>query len=283
MSFSFKKILIPADLSINTEVAVQKGLALADEQTTIHMLYVHSRAGGCTSNNLEELRNNKQLPGLKEPITALDHWKKYIEANAKGVKVYSSISMNDSVQKTIEEKAKEFGVDLVVIGKKSNHSLFPFLNTVVPGRIVMNTGIAVLTVKPGCMEHHIKTVIVPVTGRITKQKMNAIGAICGRYRVSVHLVTFMGNRKGPSDFNASALLTLYQWLRAHLRCPVSYAVLHGHNKALALMKYANQINADILLVHPETETRVGWLNTQISDVLPPASKVQVLAVHEQTA
>src|SRR5687768_15019232 len=281
MSFSFKKILIPADLSINTEVAVQKGLAFADEHTTIHLLHVHGRMAGYTSNDLEALQKKGSENGLKNPISLLEHWEKYIKSRSPRVRVQRWISAGDAVQKAIEEKAKEIDSDLVVIGKKSNHSVLPFLNTVVPGKIVMNTGIAVLTVKPGCMEQHIKTVIVPVNGHITTHKLNAITAICSRYRVKVHLVTFMENGKGPSEFNASSLLTVYQWLRSHLHCAVAYAVLHGSNKALALMKYANQINADILLVHPEKETRVGWLNSQISDVLPPASKVQVLAVQEQ--
>ena len=281
MSYSFKKILIPADLSINTEVAVQKGLAFADEQTTIHLLHVQSRSASHASSLEMRSRNNGN--GSKDALSGLEDWKKYIEATAPRVAVQTWISSGDPVQKAIEDKAREIDADLVVIGKKSNHSVFPFLNTVVPGRIVLHTGIAVLTVKPGSMEHNIRTVIVPVNGPITMQKLNAIAAICGRYRVKVHLVTFMENGKGPSEFNASSLLTVYQWLRSHLNCTVAYAVLHGYNKALALMKYANQINADMLLVHPEKETRVGWLNTQISDVLPPASKVQVLAVQEQPA
>ena len=283
MSFSFKKILIPADLSVNTGVAVQKGLALADAQTTIHLLHVSGRNTRYGFNVAERNQGVHDGAGTGDPLARLEYWKKYIEARAPHVPVQSSISYGAAVQKAIEQKAKEIDADLVVIAKKSKHSLFPFLNTVVPGRIVLQTGIAVLTVKPGCMEHNIKTVIVPVNGPVATQKLNAITAICSRYRVRVYLVTFTKNGKAPSECNASSLLAVYQWLRVHLQCPVAYAVLQGSNKALALMKYANHIHADILLVHPEKETRVGWRNTQISDVLPPASKVQVLAVRKQPA
>ena len=88
----------------------------------------------------------------------------------------------------------------------------------------------------------------------------------------------MNEEPEVDDHNASALLQVYQWLKTSIHCPVEYAVLQGHNKAKAILAYAEKINADILLVHPETETKIGWLNKQISDVLPPASKMQVLAI-----
>ena len=40
MRASVRNILIPVDLSINTEVAVKKGLELAHGRTTIHLLHV---------------------------------------------------------------------------------------------------------------------------------------------------------------------------------------------------------------------------------------------------
>ena len=39
---SFKNILIPVDLAGNTDVAVKKGLELADKDTIIHLLHVQN-------------------------------------------------------------------------------------------------------------------------------------------------------------------------------------------------------------------------------------------------
>ena len=41
---SFKNILIPVDLAENTEVAVKKGLELADHDTVIHLLHVQNES-----------------------------------------------------------------------------------------------------------------------------------------------------------------------------------------------------------------------------------------------
>jgi hypothetical protein len=96
--------------------------------------------------------------------------------------------------------------------------------------------------------------------------------------LSVHLVTFVDEKNAPSEFSASSLLQVFQWLKAKLHCPVEYAVVHGANKAKAILQYAEKKDADILLVYPKKETQLSWWNQHIPDVLPPNSKVQVLAL-----
>jgi hypothetical protein len=46
-----------------------------------------------------------------------------------------------------------------------------------------------------------------------------------------------------------------------------------------LMLFAEKINADVLLLDTSSETKVGWMNRHISDILEPGSKVQVLALN----
>jgi hypothetical protein len=73
-------------------------------------------------------------------------------------------------------------------------------------------------------------------------------------------------------------LKLYQWLKNNFHCQVDYAVLPNYNKAKSLLDYAKKIDADILLVNERSETRMGWMNNHIADMLPPESRVQVLSV-----
>jgi nucleotide-binding universal stress UspA family protein len=276
MPDSFKTILIPIDLSINTEVAIKKALDIADEGTELHLLYVQSypSAGlsafaqyfGASQENSDDI--------IRERIA---QWKKSIEECTQNIRVHTWISVNNSVQQAIEKKAIQLGASLIVIAKNSKHSWLPYLNRVLPDKISSNTGIAVLTVKPGSIYNKIRTVIVPVSDKTIKHKIDAISIICKKFRVKIHLVTF-ANEPGIADDNTSSLLHVYQWLKTSIHCPVEYAVLRGHNKAKAILAHAEKINADILLVHPETETKIGWLDKHIVDVLPPASKMQVLAV-----
>ncbi len=270
--------MIPVDLTINTEVAVKKALELSDEGTIIHLLHVQTyvlpgaRMSGRGRMGYRKIRDNKKA------ASRLYEWKGAIEECAGDIKVCIWILKGNRIQKCIEKKAKELSIDLIIIGKNSYHSWFPFLNTVVPGKLACQTGIAVLTIKPGAIYNKIKTMLVPVSNGSIKHKMEIISTLCRKFRIRIHLVTFMDDQHKPINFYASSLLDIYQWIRTFTHTPVEYVVLHGDNKAKAILDYAEKINADILLVHPETETRIGWMNRHISDLIPPASKMQVLAV-----
>ena len=279
MSNSFKKILIPVDFTTSTEVAVKKGLELAEDGTVIHLLHVLNKPI-----MLKDVFVRKKTDrfSLQEVDQRMKQWQSTIEAFNENVKVETWVAMKCAVQNVIEIKAKQMDADLIIICKKSQHSWLPFLNTVCPNKLVQNIGKPVLTVKPGSIHNKVKTVIIPVSEEIIDYKIEVISTICQKFRVNVHLVTFANSDTSPDEFFAAPLLQLYQWIKSNLHCPVEYNVLYGANRAKALLKYAEKVNADMLLVCPKMETKLSWLNTHISDVLPPASKMQVLAVQPAT-
>lgn len=278
MSFSFKTILVPVDFSINTEVAINKALEVADnEGATIHLLYVAGSTRGNFINDAEKKEN--KIPSFLSAEEMMTQWKHSIQQATPHI-VCNWVQYHSSIQQSIEEKAYSLKPDLIVIGKKSNHSWFPFLNTVVTSDLVEATGVPVLTVKPGSLRNKIKTVVVPVSGDAPKYKMEAITALCKTNRLKVHLVSYVNGDNVPANFSAPSLIKVYQWLKDILHCPVEYAVVHGSNKAKAVLSYAEKINADVLLVNQRSETKIGWMNKNISDVLPSQSKVQVLAVNQ---
>jgi hypothetical protein len=141
----------------------------------------------------------------------------------------------------------------------------------------MRTGVPVFTVKPGSFHHKNKIVIVPVTGPESMYKFETLSFISRKFRLKVYLVAFNAHNTLP-EANTSALLGMYKKIRQTLFCSVDYVSLEGYNKAKTVLNYAYKVNADILLLSPETETRISWTNNQISDMISPASKLQVLAV-----
>ncbi len=279
---SFRTILIPVDFTINTKIAIKKAIELAGEGTIIHLVNIHVPqifdlfAGLQRSFMMDGI--NKAYSDISQKLGEL---KGNIEESADEVRVCTWISYESSVQSVIENKARDLGADLIIIGKHSQHSWLPFLNTVIPSIIAERTSIPVLTVKPGSIKSKARKIVVPLTSVEADKKLEVIETLCSKYRPQVFLVTFMDENK-PSEFHASSLLQAFQRLKRSVRCPVEYVVLHGHNKAKEILKYAERIDADILLVNPKTETKLGWLNQRISDVLPPESRIQVLAVQSAT-
>ncbi|MGZ8554646.1 MAG: universal stress protein [Chitinophagaceae bacterium] len=276
MPYAFKSILVPVDFTINTEVAVKKALCFADAGAVIHLLHVQTGmflGSSLVSVGLWTDTDGEENSGVLQ--TKLQQWKTSIEESPNDISVCSWISTDDSVQEVIEKKAAGLNVDLIVIGKNSHHSWIPFLNTVAPARLAKNTGKAVLTVKPGSIHNNARSIVVPAATDTCDQKMELIAAICRKFRITVHLVTFIDD---SPEFSSSSLLRMYQGLRNNLQCEVDYTVLHGTNKPRAVLDYAEKIGADILLLKPVSETKIGWLNRHISDVLLPESKLEVLTV-----
>ena len=272
MPFSFKTILVPVDFSINSEVATNKALEVIDEGSAdLHLVHVRNNSFLGTPKKRSQISED-------QADRFMNQWKQTIEEDFSSIKVHTWQLKGDRVQKAIGNKAKDLGADLIVVGKNSNHTWFPFLNTIVPGELAGQTGVAVLTVKPGSLHNKLRTMVVPVTDHLSENKTEIIAALTRKYKMKVHLVTFSTGFAASQEMSALSFLQVYQWLKNTLHCPVEYSVLHGANRARCLLKYSEKINADILLVHLENETKIGWPNTHISDVLPTHSKMQVLTI-----
>ncbi len=276
MADSFKNILIPVDFSINTEVAVKKALEMADKNANLHLLHIKQ----CHLLKLRGLLGKKT--GIERNHTSiekkLEEWKWTIEESNENIKVNIWVFDGGTVQDGIEKKALQLAADLIVLGKNAHHPWFPFLNTVVPNQIASLTGIPVLTVKPGCMHNKIRKIVLPIAYTPIFEKLEVISMLCKKYQVKIYLVTFKVESREASEQNISSLLKVYQLLKTLVNCEVEYGVLNGSNMARAILDFALQINADILLVESRTETRTNWWSGHISDLLPYKSKIGVLSV-----
>ena len=209
----------------------------------------------------------------------MNEWKKAIEESYRNIKVCNWIVVAGSVQKTIQEEVVRLGIDLVIIGKNARHPWLPFLNTVFPSALVKKTGVAVLTVTPGSLSSRLRKVVIPILGNESiRLKMDMISNLCKKFRLNIHLLTFTNRNSDGTDLNVSSFLQAYQSLKFNNQCHLEYAVLFGNNKSKAILKYAEKIQADVLIVHPGSETKIGWPNKNISDMLPAKSRMHVLAV-----
>ena len=265
MTAAFQNIVIPVDFSINTEVALRKAIDICHPSAALHLLYVQ-QPGGLT------FRAAK-----KDSVAALSQLKSGVEPQLPEGTVHTWTSPGGSIQESIIARTKALGADLVVIGKNAHHSWMPFLNTVVPTTIARRTGCPVLTAKPGSLQTQLRSVLIPVSREIPMEKLELIRALRHKIHMKIFLVSFL-QEGGADDISSDALVKTYRWLKDAMQCNVEYAVLHGFNPAKCILQYAEKVGADILVVHPQTETRAGWLNMQISDLQPPGSKVQVLTV-----
>lgn len=278
MKLSFDTILVPVDFTINTEVAIKKAIVLSKgAKVSIHLLYV-AKPARVTVFSLHQYFAKYSFSDtkiiLEQAQERLDRLRSYTLDLKSDAEVSGWIAYGLPVEETIIKKAKQINADLIVIGKSSHHSILPMLNTVAPSRIARKTGVAVFTAKPGAVDQSIRTVVVAVGSDFPDTKLAVINELRKKFSIQIRLVAFARNDR----FLPAQLLDAYRFLKSNPAINVSYKLLRGAHRAKEIVRYCQLINADVLVVDPDTETRMGWFNSHISDVLPAQSRTQVLAV-----
>ncbi|HEX6914863.1 MAG TPA: universal stress protein [Chitinophagaceae bacterium] len=272
---SFKTILIPVDFTINTDVAIGKALELSlPGFTRIVLLHVTDQR------NIAGAIGRAEKPSRHSELESIRRLRDKTLENSHETEIQTVIISNRSVEAGVISYAGELRPDLIIIGKNNHHSFFPFLNTVVISKISAETGAAVLTVKPGSVNRKMETVVMPVCDYFPKRKIDLLANLGSRMKLNVHLLTILGSRQQPDNHSASALLQSMRTIRSRLQCPVQQSVVHSDNRAIATLRYAEKVKADILLVSDRTEATINsWINKKdLSDIVNPASQLQVLSV-----
>jgi len=279
MNIRFEQILVPIDFTINTNVAIDKALSLAESPNPIlHLLHVQSSTRKTPIGyNFFSLFNNVQNVNKDENIIkTMQSLKIAIHQKRPDVAVMMHIVNDIPVEEAIIRTGREIMPDIIILAKKSHHYLLPFLNTVVPTRLAQQTQIPILTSKPGSINQTIKTIVVPIGNKFPQKKIDIINALRRRSRIHIRLLTFRDDEN--SNQVSGILIHVYRLLRHGALSDIQCETISGKNKAKAILDYCEKVEADLLIVTPEAETKIGWLNKHISDVMPAASKTQVLAI-----
>jgi len=278
---SFNTILIPVDFTVNTRVAITKGIQLCEgPNPEIHLIHVpktitndlfsfHQQLVAFFNDETEQ-DNSRLQQRLEECLS-------YIRKLRNDIKTCYWISYSATKEKAIADKARDIAADLIVIGKNSKHSLMPFLNTIVPSRLAKDTGISVLTVKPGALSSTLKTVVVPISSKYSEKKVAIINELRKKFYLNIKLLLLIEKGDNAERLQTS-LIDTCRMLKNRSLDSVSYEILHAGRRNWDILSYCRKVDADLLIVHPGTETKIGWFNKHISDELPVNSKTQVLAV-----
>ena len=188
----FNTILIPVDFTVNTRVAITKGIQLCEgSNPQLHLIHIPNLLNSGIFGYYRQLvtyfhdeieQDNSRLQ------QRLEECLNYIRKLRDDITTCYWISYSTTIEKAIAEKARDIAADLIVIGKNSRHSVLPFLNTVVPSRLAKHTGISVLTVKPGALSSSLKTVVVPISSKYPAKKVTIINELGKKFYLNIRLL-----------------------------------------------------------------------------------------------
>ncbi len=261
--------MIPVDFTVNTDTAISNAVAVSDTKNTIiHLLHVELNT--CTvfaydlngafvmrsaNNNIKDFSIREQMYSLK---------KKLVQVNPS-LEVQIYIEKGKTVQQAIIDRAKLIQPDLVVISKRKGHSWPFFSNALNCSLIASETKCAILNVAPGTLLSKLKTIVMPLRSFLPGRKMALLSALTRNQKPTVHLVTMFS--KNPDPIESEVFIDTYRSLSQVLHYPVNHKVAFGNNAAKNILKYARDIEADIVLVNPFEETAISrFLGTHITDM-----------------
>ena len=281
----FDTIFVPVDFSVNTDTAIEKAAAICAHRGCIHLFHVQqtnqSLQGYLTRTlfgySRKALLHTRQMLSLK-----LEEIKNRIVNQRPDIIACSWLDFGQPVEQAIIKKVIHLRADLVIIGKNKPHPFRPYISAIIPCRVANQSGVAVLTVKPGSRGTAIKTVVITIGKQYPDEKVKLLRALHTTKSLKIRLVSFRKAKQGPSVSNESLIQTL-RALKQLSPFPIEYDVLNGNNTGMELFRFCQTVSANMLIAQAGNEMKVkGWLNRYIADVLPADSSTQILAVSPHT-
>jgi len=277
MSGLFKNILVPADFSDNTEIAIREAVGLGyGEDSIIHLLHVIRPKNPYNINSFSNKPVSKRDEAIKKSTGKLQEWKQSIEKTGlpNTVSIYV---MKGTVEGAIEDLVKKVKPQLIIIGKRSNRRYIPFVNRFCPNRLAKATGCPVLTVMRGTTDTKIKTIVIPVRSFIPKRKIELAVEFAKVYRAEIHLVAMPDG--STAETGGSSFLETYRILTTSLTNSIDYHLLRGHNFPKAILDYARRVRADLLFVNPGSETKISaFTGKHIQDELKSSGNLKIMSL-----
>jgi len=270
----FSRILLPVDFSVNTEIAVRSAVQLiGNSESAIHLVHVFSPFQSVAKRPAEfHLFFSVHKSSLyKENLKKLEQWKKTLEHTLDKTKVTSEIIVSHNVEKSIICNSENF------------HPYFKsqkrFRFTISSSRITHLTGSAVLTLMPGILPLKTQTVVMPISDFVPTRKISVLGSLNRKLNLKVFLVSIKHGTGGSDSGSANAMIQTFRLLKTSLNCIVECKIVNDTNLARGAWLFAQSVHADMMLVHPYSETDMpSFTDTRPVRTEGPGSGLQVLTI-----
>lgn len=174
--------------------------------------------------------------------------------------------------------ARAHQIDLAIVGNKRTEDRFPLFHKDKMNELVNHTDIALLSVGKNSLNKPIKSILLPVTSFVPERRIQMTLAFAQQFNAHIHLVTLLDKTDTASKIKVDAFYLTYKILVEHGYSP-QYKILQGTDSTAALLRYADQIKADILLLTATRKRPVfRFIHKRSTEILSPLSPLQILTL-----
>lgn len=282
MILPFKNILVQIESTNQAYIAVEKALELSDpSESCIHLVsiirfdsvlqgFVYTKVLARQQGYFTKRKQlaEKKMEAIKNKILAL----------SPQTVVRSSVMIETVTNDNLLKYTLNHQIDLVINTNKQNNAGFGLFKRNIYQELAKKANVAVLTVTKECLNKPIKSILLPVRSFVPERKIQVALAFAKKYNAHIHLVTLLNNDETDSKIKVDAFYLTYKILSEYGYAP-QYKILQGADNDVTLLRYADQIKADLILVNPEKKNPLsGFMQHKMSDMLSPFSALHVLTL-----
>lgn len=277
--FQIQKILIPFDFSETAELALEHAVFMAKlHKADLHLLHVIesysftsaiSNAFSKSQSEFESKIESTASEKLKELSEKLHH--------DCGMPVHYRTGMGN-IYKKITSVAEELQIDLIIMGTHGISGFQEFLVGSNTYRVVMSAPCPVISVQTHSKKIGFKDIILPIDNSpSSRQKVKHAVEIAKHYGSVVHVAGIM--TMSDIDMQRRFEVKIHQvrdYLEEH-EIPHSVKMFKGENTASVTMDYAQQVNADLIIIMTDQESTGLFMGNFAQQVINH-SKIPVMSV-----
>lgn len=264
MQEDFRRILTLIDFSKASFHAAEEAALIASKfNSQLHMLHVLA-----TNNRSGNESNADSLQKMKEELD------NRFAINAE------CLEMEGKLCETVKKYAHDINADLVVLGVNRESWLKELFFENEIRNIIRSVDTEVLCVYPESNSIKLKKIVLPIGKFIPRRKIRLAYELAKRFAANVHLISLNKNGNGLSSEDTQILMASYQYLKDITNIPVECRTVQGNNLAQATVQYAENIDADLILVNAGAESffKNAMLRKWRGSIVNHSS-IPVLSVH----
>ena len=276
---AFKNILVPADSMTDAETAAKKAIELCGpDRATIHLAYSEHHKSILERFFPWKAPEPGSFTDAKDAFSQLAELKEKLNADT-GCADFVVEQIPDKTDTTgMADYISTHGIDLVVINKHENGQATGCNDKTIAVELVNETTIPVLTITGDCLNHPVKSILLPVDDVLTQEKIKLALLFARHYHAQIHLVALLHNNEPAPKAKTDAFYMAYKILAEYGHSP-HYKILQGTDTADMLLRYAAQVKADLILVNAEKKTSfLSQVQKKMTDLLHPLASLHILSL-----
>jgi len=275
----FNKILVPVDFSPPSKYAIAKAVEIALQyQCSIHLLHVETvspfavmaMAGGSMALPPNITDNSKELEYQLKKLA------KHAQVLSAGCIQVEYNYQNGSWDEVITDMVNDNGFDLVLVGQQDRF----FRNgkmPVNPDKIAARTTVPVITVPANRRLTRLYSLVIPITDFLPVRKL-MYGVYIASGNGAVIKLIGVANEL-TKDKLAYFMNRSYQLIRDNCDVKVELDLIENNNVADAIRHFAVQKSADLVIVNPDTQTRMpGFFSSLMGNIIQKYAGPPVMTV-----